>query len=131
MEDSVSVECSNCGFVFQNEELTKPRENWEPCPQCGSLRRNVRLTHREALKLYESHGLKAKKPTSRHSKKNRVDYEFVEGERFGRNGRLVYGKTKKDREHPDLPDSYVETVKDKDGKIIIDKHEKLSEHKES
>ena len=124
----MSVECSNCGFVFQDEEPSKPREEWEPCPECGSLKRMVRLTHKETLELHEYNRLKAKKPASKH-KKNRPDYELEQGKKIGKDGKLVDKTVIKDREHPDLPDSYVETVKDKNGNIIVDKHEKLSEHK--
>ncbi len=129
MEDSISVECSNCGFVFQNEESNEPREKWEPCPYCGSLKRMVRLTHRERLELYERQKLKAKKPSSKR-KWRRPDYEEEKGKKIGGDGKLVDKTVIKDREHPDLPNSYVETVRDKDGNIIVDKHEKLSEHRE-
>ena len=51
-----------------------------------------------------------------------------EGEKTGGDGELVYKKKVIDREHPDLPNSYQEYVRDKDGKILVNKNEKLSEH---
>ena len=71
-----------------------------------------------------------KKPDSKHKKK-RADYEFEQGVTTGKNGKLVYKRKVKDREHPDSPGSYVEYVRDKDGNIIVDKSEKLSEHRKA
>ncbi len=87
------------------------------------------MTVKETLVLHEYIGLQAKKPSSKH-KKNRVDYEFEEGKKKGKDGRLIYKKLVKDREHADSDNSYQEHVVDAEtGKVIVDKHEKLSEHK--
>jgi hypothetical protein len=123
-----SEECGNCSFVFESDGLGQESRERKPCPNCGSLRRHIRLSVKETLGLNEYIGVKAKKPSSKH-KRNRADYEFGEGKRIGKDGRLVYKKRVINREHPDLPGSYVEVVKDKDGKFIVNKSEKLSEHR--
>ncbi len=125
-----SVECSECGFVFQGNEVGKhPREH-EPCPNCGSLRRHVRVSVKETWGLSEYTGIKAKKQGSEHKNK-RADYEFGEGKKKGGDGKLVYKRMVRDREHPNSPGSYIEYVRDKDGNIIVNKSEKLSEHTSS
>jgi DNA-directed RNA polymerase subunit RPC12/RpoP len=124
MEDGMSVECSNCGFVFQNEEPNKPRENWKPCPQCGSFKRMVRLTHEETLELHEYRKLKAKNLTSRH--RHKFDYELHQGEDYHiKKGDWVDKEVIFDREHY----HYEETIS-KDGEIIFHKEQDLSEKKE-
>ncbi len=128
-EVSQSLECSECSYVFQGEELGQDLRERKPCPNCGSLRRHVRLSVKETLSLSEYIGVEAKKQDSKH-KKNRADYEFGEGKKTGKNGRLVYKKLVKDREHADSDNSYQELVIDSEtGKVIVDKHEKLSEHR--
>jgi predicted nucleic acid-binding Zn-ribbon protein len=130
MQDNMSVECTNCGFIFPSDGLNEPVDKRKPCPNCGSFRRNIRFTHTETLELREGLNLKANKPTSKH-KKHRADYEFEEGEKLGRNGRLVHKKVIKDRERANSPHSYQELVKDvKTGEIIVNKDEKLSEHRQ-
>ena len=123
MQDNISVECSNCGFVFQNDELNEPIEKRKPCPKCGSQKRTVHLVFKESLGLLERMKLKARKPTSMH-KKHRPDYELEQGRKIGKNGKLVSIERIIDRDS----DHYKEIVKDKDGKVIVDKDEKLSEH---
>ncbi len=124
-----SVECTECGFLFQGDELEQDSRERKPCPNCGSLRRHVRLTFKENLSLNEYVGLEAKKQGSKHEK-NRADYEFGEGKKIGKDGRLVYKKLVKDREHANSDNSYQELVIDAEtGKVVVDKHEKLSEHK--
>jgi hypothetical protein len=82
---------------------------------------------KEQINLHEYIHLGAKKQGSKHNG-NRVDFELGEGEKTGGDGELVYKKKVIDREHPDLPNSYQEYVRDKDGKILVNKNEKLSEH---
>ena len=123
-----TVECSECKYVFKDDEVDNDTEKRKPCPNCGSLRRNLNLTVKDTMVLHEYIGLKTKKPSSGH-KKNRADYEFEEGQKKGKDGRLVYKKLVKDREHADSDNSYQELVIDtKTGNTIVDKHEKLSEH---
>ena len=52
-EVSQSVECSECKYVFQDDELDQDSEKRKPCPNCGSLRRNIRVTVNETLVLHE------------------------------------------------------------------------------
>ena len=123
-----SVECSSCGFVFQGDEVGKHPGEHDPCPNCGSLRRHIRVSIKETLGLSEYIGIKAKKQNSKH-KNNRADYEYEEGKKKGKDGRPVYKKLVKDREHADSDNSYQELVIDAEtGKVIVDKREKLSEH---
>ena len=125
-----SVECSSCGFVFHGGEVGEHPGEHEPCPSCGSLMRNIRLTIKETLGLSEYIGIKAKKQSSKH-KKNRVDYVFEEGKKKGKDGEMVYKKRVINREQPDLLGSYIELVRDKDNNIIVNKNEKLSEHRKA
>ncbi len=130
MSDTISetVECSDCGYVFHGEEVGKHPGEHNPCPNCSSLRRHIRLSIKETLGLSEYIGIKAKKSSSKH-KGNRADYEFGEGKKIGKDGKLVYKKSVKDRENANSDNSYQELVVDvKTGEVIVDKHEKLSEH---
>jgi predicted nucleic acid-binding Zn-ribbon protein len=125
-----SVKCGNCGFVFQADDLSKPLSERSPCPNCGSLKRVMDVNIEDKLVLHEYLKVEAKKPSSAH-KKHRADYEFEQGVAKGRNGNLVYKRKVKDRENSDSPGSYVEYVRDKDGNIIVNKSEKLSEHRKA
>ena len=121
MQDSLSIECSNCGFVFQNEELNEPIERRKPCPNCGSLDRNARLTHKETLELHEYTKLKAKSPTSEH--RHNFNYETQKGDDYWRKeGVWVKKEVVFDRDS----DYHEKTIR-KDDKIIYHKKEKLSE----
>ena len=125
---SESVECSDCGYVFHGEEVGKHPGEHNPCPNCSSLRRHIRLSIKETLGLSEYIGIKAKNSSSKH-KRNRADYEFGEGKKIGKDGKLVYKKSVKDRENANSDNSYQELVVDvKTDEVIVDKHEKLSEH---
>jgi uncharacterized C2H2 Zn-finger protein len=123
-----SVECATCGYEFPLYELSKPSNERSPCPNCGSLKRKFKVTIEDTVKSYGYLKGEMKRPVSKH-KNNRADYEFEEGKKMGKDGKLVYKRKVIDREHPDLPDSYVEYVRDKDGKVIVNKSEKLSEHR--
>ena len=125
---SKSVECNNCGMTFY--DLDQPLSKDNPCPNCGSFEGIVKVGIKAILEPHGYLGGKMKKPTSKHKKK-RADYEFEQGVTTGKNGKLVYKRKVKDREHAGSPGSYVEYVRDKDGNIIVNKSEKLSEHKEA
>ena len=114
----MSVKCANCGFTFKNNE-----EVGQPCPKCGSHDRSLHL-HNE-VKAHVLLKLKKKGATSKH-KKGRPDYELEEGKKTGKDGKLVSIERIIDRDS----DRYQEIVKDENGKIIVDKDEKLSEHRE-
>ena len=129
-EDSMTIKCSECGYVFQNDELEPNPRELKPCPDCGALRRHAYLTHKETLSLNGYVHLEAKKQGSKH-KGNRADYEFGEGKKKGKDGEMVYKKRVVNREQTDLPGSYIEVVKDKDGNVVVNKNEKLSEHRAS
>jgi uncharacterized C2H2 Zn-finger protein len=123
-----SVECGNCGYALPLDDLSKPSDERSPCPNCGSLKRKFNVTIEDTVELHGYLKGEMKKPTSKHKKK-RADYEFEQGVTKGKNGKLVFKRKVKDREHPDSPDSYVEYIRDKDGNIIVNKSEKLSEHR--
>ena len=123
-----SVECGSCGLVFQGDEVGEHPGEHEPCPNCGSLRRHIRVSVKETWSWNEYNKIKAKKASTTH-KKHKVRHEFEEGKKKGNDGRLVYKKLVKDREHAKSDNSYQELVIDVEtGKVIEDKHEKLSEH---
>jgi predicted nucleic acid-binding Zn-ribbon protein len=129
-ESNESVKCGNCGYIFQGNDIDQKSGERKPCPKCGSLKRIFYPEVKDTLIAHDCIGLEAKKPGTKH-KKNRADYEEEKGVRKGKDGKLVFVRKIKDREHPELPDSYVEYVRDKDGNIIVNKSEKLSEHIES
>ena len=80
----------------------------------------------------KSYGLlKAKKIVTNSKHKHKSVYDLEQGKKIGKNGKLVDVKKIKDREHSNEPHSYIETVKDVEtGEIIVNKDEKLSEHRE-
>lgn len=125
MQNNISIKCSNCGFVFQNEQLNEPIEKRKPCPECGSQSRTVHLVIKAEAKPLARMKLAARKPTSTH-KKRRPNYESDSGKKIGKNGKLVSIERIIDRDS----NYYKEVIKDKDGKVIVDKDEKLSEHRE-
>jgi len=112
----MSVSCLNCGFLFENEDHNRP------CPKCSSRNRSVTLTGE-----IKPHGLLklGKKGAKSKRHKHRFDQEIVTGEKTGRNGKLVNIERIVDREQ----DLYKETVKDGHGQVIVQKDEKLSEHR--
>jgi predicted nucleic acid-binding Zn-ribbon protein len=116
----MSVSCLNCGFLFENEDHNRP------CPKCGSRNRSVTLTgeikFHSRLKLRKK-GLDSKKH------KHRFDQEIISGERIGKDGKLVTIERFVDPEHASEQGSYKETVKDEHGQVIVQKDEKLSEHR--
>jgi hypothetical protein len=121
------IACSECKSVFNNDELNIEPEKRKPCPNCGSLQRNIHVAIHETIALYDSIGIKGKKAGTKH-KNNRVDYESEQGIKRGKNGRLVFKKKLIDREHPNQNGSYVEYVRDEEGNIIVNKSERLTEH---
>jgi hypothetical protein len=125
-----SLKCSECDFVFPLDELSKPSDKHSPCPNCGSLKRKFIGFMNDAVNVYEHQKMGTKKTTSKH-KNNRANYEQEQGTTFGKDGKLVFKIKVKDREHSDQPGSYQEYVRDQEGNIIVNKSEKLSEHKQS
>jgi rubredoxin len=123
-----SVECGNCGYVFHGDDIDQESGKRNPCPSCGSLKRKFNVAIEDTVELHGYLKGEMKKPTSKHKKK-RADYEFEQGVTKGKNGKLVYKKKVTDRQNPDSPDSYIEYVRDNDGNIIVNKREKLSEHR--
>ncbi len=148
MRNTITIRCSHCGYLFHNEQSNKSSQEHEQCPICGSPKRNIcvnlvaeigssvkaevvkpDVTIEKEATLFTDAKLERQAPGSKH-KKNRADYELQQGRRIGKNGKLVYRRSVKDREHPDSDDSYQELVKDaKNGAVIVDKHEKLSGHR--
>jgi len=122
-----SVQCP-CGYIFHGDDLDQESGKRKPCPKCGSLKRIFNEKAEDGVVLSEHLKGEIKKPSSRH-KKGRADYEFEQGVIKGKNGKPVYIRKVIDREHPDSPESYVEYVRDKNGNIIVNKSEKLSEHR--
>ena len=121
MQDTVPVECTNCGFTFLNEVPTKSTS----CPKCGSraikFHQNVgggQLKPRGLMKL------KAYKPPSKHKKK-RAAIEIEKGGRIGRDGKAVSIERVIDRDS----NRYKETIKAENDQTMVNKDEKLSEHR--
>ena len=113
----MSTLCADCGFVFEKEDYNKPC-----CPKCGSRNRHIIETDEgkgyELLKLRED-GNALRKHNHRFCK------ETMTGERIGTDDKLVSIKQVVDRER----DTYTKTIKDEHGRIIVQKDEKLSEHR--
>jgi len=73
--------------------------------------------------VYELFKVKKKGANSKH--KHGFNSELEKVEKIGKNGKLVSIERIIDRDR----NRYKEIIKDKDGKIIINKDEKLSEHR--
>lgn len=112
----MSILCSSCGFAFENQDHTNP------CPKCGSRNRSITLT--EEIKFHELLKLRKKGAAAR-KHKHRFDQEIVSGEKVGKDGKPVSIEQVVDREQ----DVYKKTIKDEHGQIIVQKDEKLSEHR--
>jgi predicted nucleic acid-binding Zn-ribbon protein len=112
----MTISCLDCGFVFNDNDHNNP------CPKCGSHNRSLKLTDKitsyELLKL-------GKKGTNSRKHKHMFDQDILAGDRVGRDGKLISIKQIIDREH----DTYKKVIKDEHGQIIIQKEEKLSEHR--
>jgi hypothetical protein len=116
------VNCIDCGA-----DRTAYDAPSEPCRECGSLRRNVRVSIEETLRAEDHLAYHAKHPTPtyRAGSKSRPARETWGGEHPSADG--VYRKVRRvvDREG----DWYEETVRDPDGTLIRDVAEPLSEHR--
>ena len=108
----MSIQCANCGFTFKNNE-----EAGQPCSKCGSLDRELQGS--DEGKGHEFIKEERFDPFKKH--KHKSVYDLEQGKKIGKNGKLVDVKKIKDREHSNEPHSYIETVKDENGKIIVDK----------
>ena len=127
--DNVHVECTGCGFVFLDGKVEKHPQEHKSCPNCGSFAQHIGLTISDSVSVSDYVRGEARRLDSRH-KGNRADHDFEEGTRHGGDGRLVYKKNVRDREHPHSDGSYQELVIDvKTGEVIVDKHERLSDHR--
>jgi len=112
----MAAQCANCGFIFKSSE-----EVGQPCPRCGSL--DVKLKTGDRGKGHEGAKEKRYDPTKKH--RHGSYYTLEKGERIGKDGKLVLIERVIDRDS----DHYTEVVKDKDGNVIANKDERLSEHK--
>jgi len=110
------ISCLECGFVFENEDHGKP------CPKCGSHNRSITVT--DEIKGHE--GLKlGKKGSAPRKHKHRFDQEILSGEKVGKDGKPVTVEQVIDRER----NVYKKTITDEHGHVIVQKDEKLSEHR--
>jgi len=112
----MAAQCANCGFIFESSE-----EVGQPCPKCGLLDRNIGVDDEGSAheKLKEGR----RDPAKKHGHGNY--YTLEKGERIGKDGKLVSIERVIDRDS----DHYTEVIKDKDGTVIVNKDERLSEHK--
>lgn len=112
----MSVSCLDCGFTLEREDHNRP------CPKCGSHNRSITLTTEikpHALLKLGKKGAKSKKH------KHKFDQEIMAGNRIGKDGKLVSIEQVIDREQ----DVYRKTIKNEHGQTIVQKYEKLSEHR--
>jgi len=109
--------CQNC-----KKELN---EGQKPCPYCGSEKRDIKVEVREEIKIRESLRGRQKR---KGFKKFMV--EFLQGWFPSKNKKEFPDGVQKTRLIDKKNDKYQEKVIDeKTGKIVVNKDEKLSEHK--
>jgi hypothetical protein len=77
-ESGRSIECGECGFPI-DEPVDSEASKRRPCPNCGSLRRHVRLSYSETLSLHEK-----SKIIARPSGGGKPTYEAIEGDDLNR-----------------------------------------------
>jgi hypothetical protein len=73
-ESGTSIECGECGFPV-DEPVDLEASKRRPCPDCGSLKRHVRLSYSETIIVHEKSKLKARSPGGGKSR-----YEAIEGD---------------------------------------------------
>ena len=111
----MDAQCANCGFVFKSSE-----EVGRPCPRCGSPDVNLKTGDKG-----KGHSLVTEERYDSSKKHGHGSYYTLKkGERIGKDGKSVSIERVIDRDS----DHYTEVVKDKDGNVIVNKNEKLSEH---
>ena len=77
-ESDRSIECGECGFAG-DEPVDIEASKRRSCPNCGSLRRHVRLSYIETLVIHEKTKLKARSPGG-----GKPRYEAIEGDDLNR-----------------------------------------------
>jgi hypothetical protein len=119
--------CLDCNYVFQSSDIgSKSGLPKTTCPKCGSPKILISMVINDTVNIYGYIGMQKKSKDSKH--RHKIDVESAQGITTGTNGELVFKKTLKDREKLDTLGSYMEYVRDHDGKIKEKKIEKLSEH---
>ncbi len=115
------IECGECGEIL-DEPTDQTETDRMPCPNCGSLRRHVRLSFSETLTLHEKRKLKAKGPEG-----GKPRYESVQGDDLHqKSGRWMKLKRIIDR----VNDWYQEIITDpKTGEVVHKTEDPLSEHR--
>jgi len=113
------VKCAGCGTLIADE--TPQTVDRDPCPECGSTRREIYMAASDELKIYEQIRVKQKRPGIKGHILDQVsghDYTHATGT-FSEKVRIV----------DKLNDYYYEKVVDpKTGKVLHECEEKLSEH---
>ena len=119
-----ALHCLNCKLRLPGEWLTEASTS--PCPACGSVTRDIRVSIAEHFPVMPTMGLRAqlRDPSLPHKKKLRHD-QFLGIEARHDTGGLVH-KTRVIDKHQNF---YKEKVVDlESGEILVDKEEKLSQH---
>jgi hypothetical protein len=121
------VTCALCGTAL-DDDLDAPAERRQPCPNCGSTARNAHIYVSGSAVGHSSLRLRQKRPgflgRSGRSKGGLVR-EVLQGEEQSADGSWVDKVRVKDRE----ADRYAERVVAKDGTVLHDVDEPLSEHR--
>lgn len=119
-----SIECSDCGAPLPNEWLNK--ESGQLCPNCGSIRKTVRLNIHENAVIEVHDSVTGKTKDSNYSSKRNPRHEFFEGDDL----RKSDGKWMKKRRVIDkYNNKYLEKVVDPEtGEIVHHNEESLTDH---
>lgn len=115
-----SVFCGNCGLVLE-ENTSCPVEETNPCPSCGSVRRNIYVTIHDTGTSREKLGMKG-----RHSAGGKPFIEQVSGDDLHRkSGKWMNLRRIIDHKN----DLYHEVFTDPEtGRVVHECKEPLSKH---
>ena len=122
-ENTAKVTCGECGREFPYADVRQTPS--PPCPNCGSVKRNLALSFSDTLPAIHDSLTGKVKDTTRSSKDNPRVHFFTGDEKRRVDGKWMKKERIIDRDH----DQYAETVTDPEtGKTVHHVDEPLSRH---
>ncbi|MEN3974782.1 hypothetical protein [Emcibacter sp. SYSU 3D8] len=119
------AKCGGCG-VQLNTPAEMTGASRPPCPECGSSSRVFDDTVVETIEMLDSWSMKHRRPGERQGKKKSAIAESFDGWEYNRDENdWVRVSRSVDR----LNDWYRETITTRDGRILRDVSEPLSQHR--